>query len=501
MIQGRYYAKYPFPQTLRAFEDVESILPIGRFGDQEWSAVIDHLDQLVPWGQTPLYLALSSAIAETPNLGQGVVHDVIVISDGRNYQFNPSPDKDISIEQVLQQAQQSGVRIHIIGFGVPEAEQQQASNEYRRLAEETGGSSSMQIANAMQLVERLQSIAMPDSYSVQLATGEKWFGQCDTPLVLPTKLKENTPVWIEYRNQKHILPISPRNALRMLLGPDERMVSATYSDSGEPVRSQILNANGTQTPFLLGVHPPRVRENGLEWDLSMQRSDEQVAQRPKHVWIEIEPVAADMASSKREGTYFFADGTWMPSTPNPVLHLNTRDWPEDADRANIRFWCTDQIDPPTLEVALTKQLLSHTDTGLQTMEGNIPGQSVSFQIRVEKNCLTVVLMSRDSAMDVTEWIPKWTTPIHSTRVERQYAPQGNLSVHRFWLDVEDPGQSDSQFQTVAPTNDGELGSVQFYQVGKFKKHALKVASQVTMKITPAVAALPASPIPVLKRIR
>jgi hypothetical protein len=244
-----------------------------------------------------------------------------------------------------------------------------------------------------------------------------------------------------------------------------------------------------------------MRDTGLEWDLSLQRIDEQVAQRPRHVWIEIEPAAAGVSGTKPDGSYFFADGTWLPNTPNPVLHLNTLDWPEGADRANIRLWCTDQIDPPVQEVALSKQLFSRKEEEPDQLEGTITGQSVTFQIRYEKNSLTIVLMSREPSTDLQEWIPKWTSPFHSMRVERHYAPQGNLSVHRFLWDMDDTGQSGSQFQSSPAQSERELGAIQFYHVSKFKKHALKLASQITVKITPSMAALPASPIPVLKRIR
>ena len=120
LFQNRYYANFPFPQTLRACEDVETILPVGRFTDVEFSTVMNRLDLLLPWGQTPLYLAIQQAIEQTPNLGHGVSHDVIVVSDGRNYQFNSTPDKNVSIYSVIQQAKRLGVRIHIIGFGIPE---------------------------------------------------------------------------------------------------------------------------------------------------------------------------------------------------------------------------------------------------------------------------------------------------------------------------------------------------------------------------------------------
>ncbi len=59
LFQTRYYAKFPFSQSLQAFEDVETILPLGRFTDAEMSMVMNRLEQVIPWAK-PRFTCRSS---------------------------------------------------------------------------------------------------------------------------------------------------------------------------------------------------------------------------------------------------------------------------------------------------------------------------------------------------------------------------------------------------------------------------------------------------------
>ncbi len=172
LFQDRYFRVHPFSQSLRAFEDVETILPLGRFGDVEYAKVLERMDLLLPWGQTPLYLSIQQALIESRGLDPNASHDIIVISDGKNYQFNPSPEKNVAIESIIAQAKEQRARIHVIGFGVPEAEFATANAQFQRLAQETGGSSTMEIGNAVDLIRHVEAIAQPDQYLVRSPSGK-----------------------------------------------------------------------------------------------------------------------------------------------------------------------------------------------------------------------------------------------------------------------------------------------------------------------------------------
>ena len=85
------YAR-PIPDDLRPSEDVETVLPLGRFDSVVAGGVFDLMKSLKPWGETPLYLSVIQAVGEFAADEPGTEKSIVVITDGANYQFNsPNP--------------------------------------------------------------------------------------------------------------------------------------------------------------------------------------------------------------------------------------------------------------------------------------------------------------------------------------------------------------------------------------------------------------------------
>ncbi len=506
LLQERYYAKFPFDRTLRAFEDVETVLSVGKFADEEFSEVLNRLEQLLPWGQTPLYLAIQQAIAQFEHLGGNHVHDVIVISDGKNYQFNPTDEKNILIDTVIGLAKQQKVRIHIIGFGVPVNERAEAWAQYQRLANETGGTTTMDVAQAIDLVRQVEAIAEPETFTVQLPTGESWRGESEKPLTIPAQLRTNTPVRIEYRNQQLVIPVSPRSAIRLMADFDSHLISARYADDGEPEPAAILNANQLPSPFLLGLHPPRKRESTVAWTLSLQRTDGSVAQRPKYVWVEVLPMTADTtdpASLVSNLGYYISDATWKPDAAIPVLQFETKNWPPTATASMVQFWCTD-IEPQVLdthEVDLA-QLDAVADKNLKpsrSIAGEVKGTNLRYQIYADAQSLTVVMIddrkdhnnNNHSTSDISSIAPALECDVSARLVERQYRVLQGMSVHRF---VFPATATDNPTWRLAGSP-----KIKFMNIADVKLKGLQLAKPLKTSLESTMATLPTSPPPVLKR--
>src|SRR5262249_31663465 len=83
----------PLPEGLKPYEDVETILPLGRFDSLAVAKIAERLDKVKPWGETPLYLSLTQALQEFRDDDPDAQKSVVVITDGVNYQFNPRADK------------------------------------------------------------------------------------------------------------------------------------------------------------------------------------------------------------------------------------------------------------------------------------------------------------------------------------------------------------------------------------------------------------------------
>ena len=498
LFQNRYYASFPFPQTLHPFEDVETVLPVGRFSDSEYSAVMNRLDALLPWGQTPLYLSIQKAIEQTPQIGNGISHDVIVVSDGRNYQFNPTPDKNISIDNVIQLAKQFGVRIHVIGFGVPEAELQDATLQYRRLADESGGSATMQVANALELIANIDKLTQPEVYSVRLATGESWQSPCNQPVTIPINLAANTPAWVSYRNQQRLVPLSPRAAIRMNIGSDERLVCAEYTDVGDARFTPILNSTSAPSQFQLGTHPPRMEDTGILWHLSLQRADGEVAQRPKYLWVEIDPVMENESplSASQEDCYYVSEPAWIPNTPIPVLQFITKRWPEEAKAGQLRFWCTD-VPPKSLgEIEIRSASLTGTTTAddpknQNLQSGTLPSIDVRYQVHLENDCVLLVFSHDSDSVRPSALVPILEPNGQTLQVERQYRNSQRMSIHRFVLPA--------GLQKGVAGRIAERLRFQVLDSNDIKRTGLQLSSPVDVFLKTNLAALPSTSPPVLRR--
>jgi hypothetical protein len=482
LIQNRYVTTYPTNQTLRAFEDAEIALPLGRFSDAEYSLVRQRLELLLPWGQTPLYLAIQQAIEEGTRLANGMPHDIIVISDGRNYQFNPTPDKNVTIESVIQLAKASGTRIHIVGFGVPENEIEEASEQYQRLAAETGGSVAQQVSDAIDLVEKIDRIVKPETFVVELATGERWTQECSQALPLPASLRTNTPVWVQYRDQRMLVPVSPGSRVRLLVSGQERLVATSEVPGREVANVPILNSHERPSPFQLGVFAPKRVDGGLRWHLALRRNDGLVPQRPAYVWVEIQPergaTTTPMSPSDAfDGAYRIADACWQPDMPVPVLSFDTRNWPIEAEMAKLQYWCTD-VKPDvlaTIPVATDDAFTSHSTTQ------SLPSLGLRYQIQRDKAQLLLVLM-HEQPEDVPSVMPQ-AIGCEMVRVEREYSKSRRMSVHRFqWLP-----------DTTPPT------ALELLDCKDIQQKGLQLVNAVDLLIAPEVSALPNSPAPQLRR--
>ena len=136
MLRQTDYAR-PIPDDLRPSEDVESVLPLGRFDSVVAGGVFDLMKTLKPWGETPLYLSSCQAIGEFAADEPGTEKSIVVITDGVNYQFNsPNPKSRADVMAAIEPQQ---IPIYIVGFGISPAEAAEAAREFGALAEQTDG--------------------------------------------------------------------------------------------------------------------------------------------------------------------------------------------------------------------------------------------------------------------------------------------------------------------------------------------------------------------------
>ena len=155
----------PISPDLRPYEDVELVLPLGRFDSVAAGTVSDLLRTVQPWGETPLYLAIIQALRDFDADDEGTERSVVVITDGVNYQFNPSADLSRNRQDVIDAWNRARIPIHIVGFGISAAESDEAQQEFGNLAETTKGSY-VPATNAASLMRTLEALIGSSVFTV-----------------------------------------------------------------------------------------------------------------------------------------------------------------------------------------------------------------------------------------------------------------------------------------------------------------------------------------------
>ena len=340
----------PIPDDLRPSEDVEVLLPLGRFDQIVASGVYDTLKSLKPWGETPLYLSLIDAINQFDNDEPGTEKNIIVITDGVNYQFNsPSPK---SHDDVLQALGDRKIAIDILGFAISDKEAAQAAKDFGTLATQTGGSYAS-VSDGTTLVRSLESLLGPKGYEVRDADGTVVaHAPLGTEITIRPKPLTPQTYLVSLGSIGASLELAGGEAAQLLLSADGRTIHAEGYELEDPQFAPLLlRSPGTRTPWRMGVHRPVRDASGVRLTFSVQRTDGQFAARPADAWIEVTPKADDRRTTFPK--YIFYDANYEPGTAAPVLKWLAADWPAAARAAEVRGWFKTEPTKPGWIVKLT----------------------------------------------------------------------------------------------------------------------------------------------------
>jgi hypothetical protein len=426
LLQVKYLRAYPFSQDLQAYEDVESILSVGRFGDTEFASVMDRLNHLVPWGQTPLYLAILDALERMRSVDSAIPRDIVVVSDGRNYQFNPPAERNIPLEWVIDVAREQSIRIHLIGFGIPADETWEATQQYQRIASETGGTVVMQVANAMILIQNLKAHESTFQYQIQLPEGEPFVAQTNQEVPLPSPRALNTPLTIDFGGNRRVIPLNSGAAIQMR-SEAGKLVSAGYSGRPVEMRTPLVDRLGRATPFVLVTARPRFDRELIHWEFSLERTDGETSQRPRHVLLELEPArnGAPLNTGKSPWIFASSETNWKSQASVPTLSMTTANWPMDATEVQVRFWCADSEWEPI-----------ETVSAMSSNEGTSEKYGFRYKVLVDDRGLVVCVHDSDSGIELQDIYPRLSTDRPVSEVERRFHHEPSLAMHRFRWDLE-----------------------------------------------------------------
>ncbi len=422
------------PEGLMPYEDVESILPLGRFDEINADRVRRRLAAVKPWGETPLYLAMTRALEELGREDRGAQRTVIAITDGMNYQFNPTPEKARSADQVIRAAEKLGARVCIIGFGIAQAEADASRREYERIANSTGGVY-VNVRDSQMLLRQLEEILGPRDFTVRDNSGEtRREAKAGAGQTVEWKLTGGRPQELELRTdfRRQSLKVWGGESLELLETPGSSEFQSAPYERGLIRYHRLIDSSRTDLVGLrLGVHSPRRDGNRLDFILSLQNADARFVSRPSEVWIEITPLVGETPLETHK--ILFQDLSFMNGTPVPVLKIPATHWPAEARRARVEAWCRWDATAPSRTIEVASLLTPASEPAGDEAWLTLPDvEDSQYRVRLVKDSPWRV--------ELVEKFPPNTVPplrvelaggLRPSEVRRQYFPEAGLALHQF----------------------------------------------------------------------
>lgn len=443
----------PIPADLRPYEDVELVLPLGRFDSVTAGQVSQRMTSVKPWGESPLYLALARAIRDFDDDDRDTEKSVVVITDGVNYQFNAPAQLGLQREDVEVAYNGQSVSIHIVGFGISAEEGEIARSEFESLAARTEGSY-VSATSAPALIKSLERLLSKSEYRVVNDSGkEVGRAQIGSTIAVEVEPDSRLSVAVEIESLREEMELSGGEALQLAISRDGRRIVAPPYDKGNPRFGRLVSGMPRKpSGYRVGVHRPLWTDEGLLFPISFQREDGRVTGRPAEVWIEVTPKMP--LENEPHAAYTFYDSNYEPGEPVPLLRLVARDWPKPARQAEVRVWCKSEATDPTEVVPLEQVANMPPPSGDGFPIAALPGityQARTFGDRKSGVPYQVRLVERH-ATDVPISALKVQMAPPAQRVVHQSDADNRIVLHTFYFE-RTPQESPSSAQPAIQFTD------------------------------------------------
>ncbi|MEX0820038.1 MAG: vWA domain-containing protein, partial [Pirellulaceae bacterium] len=432
------------PDDLSPSEDVELVLPLGRFDSVEAGKVITRMESLQAWGQSPSYLALLRCLDDFENEDRDTDRSIVVITDGLNYQFTPTnapqgTGVSTTRQDVLRAWEGRDVPVYILGFGISEQESRQAEAEYREIAQATGGAY-YPVNNGRDLLRALRDRLSLGGYSVSDSRGrtvsphsvDQPLVKLNTPVRLPEPDGDSASYIVNFEALAKEIEVEGGESIELYVSDNGVDLIAKPFDEGYPVAA-VLNRPGAAERFLLRAHRPQQSEAGVTFPLSIQSESHHFTPRPASVWVEVTPVVGDDAP--RPSIYGFYDSNYEIDQPVPVLNWTASNWPAEAQEAAIRVWAKFAPTVPVQTIAL-RELLKNRSlyAELQPVNG-VSGVRFRIDVSNERRELKVIEQhdSDSSGIYRVKVELKAGRGFGPDRVVHQHDADNGLAIHSYFF--------------------------------------------------------------------
>ncbi|MGL4512200.1 MAG: hypothetical protein ACRCT8_03860 [Lacipirellulaceae bacterium] len=380
------------PDHLHPGNDVETVLTLGYFGAQELGLTKARLKPLKPLGVTPVNLSIIEALGEFGDLDDETSMSILVVTDGENNQDHDSrsglqPVTPTTVDDVLNAWNRAGkpVEVHILGYGIPRDESAVAVRDFSRIANHTGGSF-IATESGSELIRQLKERLDVSGFTVFDAEGEPITRDADgdsSPVPLNTLVEVRPderplPATLKVRfegAEEANVALEASEALRLRVSQDGRRLEPVPYEPAV-ASGPMVRAGSDARGSLVGRAHTAVRSAaGAAFRLSVQDTEAPYTPRPAEVWVEVRPEGSPEV-------YLFYDRVFEPKTPTPVVRFFANNWPDEARRARVRFWCRDTTTDPAQVAPLAEVLRNSPDEQKERAVDGVPGAAA--RVVVEK---------------------------------------------------------------------------------------------------------------------
>ena len=325
----------PIPDALYPYEDYEIVLPFGRFGKSEEASLQKILQTVQPWGETPLYLSIQSALRDMNSKSLGGKQQIIVITDGINKQLNPSADKYVSLLTLL--GENFGqTEVNIVGFGIEASDSQTAAREFEQLASRTGGEY-VEINDAGSLLQKASGYFNKQEFTVsaseQTSLKQQTFTQpAGQPVRLNMEFNELIPATVNFSGNNAQLVLTPGDHYQLVSNSQKRRLESLPYTNRSPSYTSLRNAAGSSR-YQLGVHRPTLTKESMNVELSLQDVELRPINKPTAYRVILRPIAKQRILDVQQ--YVIAGNAFMTDKPAPVISISALNWPREATSVQV----------------------------------------------------------------------------------------------------------------------------------------------------------------------
>ncbi|OUU25503.1 MAG: hypothetical protein CBC13_01975 [Planctomycetia bacterium TMED53] len=442
----------PIPDSKSPSDDVELVLPLGRYDEFAAAKVQSRLKSIAPWGQTPLYLAIVEALKDFDTDSKDTVKSIVVFSDGANYQFNPGVLNDSTVtptsaaEVINAWKTHPDTTIYFVAMGLETIPANLADTEIGVILNQTRGKFFTENEFA-ELIGQLEKPSTMNKYSI---THD---GKTES---------EPLDLTVPYRPDPSELPlglnINVQSLSQDVILEGGEALAFEPSTNGDYLRLNDDEINVIENAFLtkpdglasgtrVGLFQPYLNGEKANFQIVFYDAVFRYLPKPKEIWIEITPLRDGKPASPTP--FLFFDRDFSPKKAFPTLLCSVNRWPEGANAAAVHVWASDQRTASTAtvtqkEIEDSKQPLFEKEIEGIKCRLNFGPDSDNDQLnRVDVIEYHGANESSPSALRVETSSESIAQPLE---IIRQYDHQNRVVMHTFFFRKSDFDNGNNNFQ-------------------------------------------------------